>query len=172
VAYCCLALCLGLPTLAAAHAAVYAVLGDVFFFALSKEARACCCVVQVPRQQLIQVDLLDKLPMGTADLQVPAGGLTVPHIRTGRLALLAGMCSSGSQDTTAGLACSMRSRACAAAILRRSIDAQSICTSYAEHCPEDSEWAMNSCLLGNLLLQAFLSFQNTCVCVSNNKQQC
>jgi hypothetical protein len=40
-------------------------------------------MLQVPRQQLIQVDLLDKLPMGTADLQVPAGGLTVPHIRTG-----------------------------------------------------------------------------------------
>jgi hypothetical protein len=45
----------------------------------------CCSphLPQVPRQQLIQVDLLDKLPMGTADLQVPAGGLTVPHIRTG-----------------------------------------------------------------------------------------
>ncbi|WIA32613.1 hypothetical protein OEZ86_003416 [Tetradesmus obliquus] len=39
------------------------------------------CVV--PRQQLIQVDLLDKLPMGSPDLTVPAGGLTVPHIRTG-----------------------------------------------------------------------------------------
>lgn len=36
---------------------------------------------QVPRQQLIQVDLLDKLPLGTADLQVPAEGMTVPHIR-------------------------------------------------------------------------------------------
>jgi hypothetical protein len=43
----------------------------------------CCFLLQVPRQQLIQVDLLDQLPMGTADLQVPAGGLTVPHIRTG-----------------------------------------------------------------------------------------
>ena len=37
---------------------------------------------QVPRQQLIQVDLLDKLPLNTADLHVPSEGLTVPHIRT------------------------------------------------------------------------------------------
>jgi hypothetical protein len=35
----------------------------------------------VPRQQLIQVDLLDKLPLGTPNLEVPAGGMTVPHIR-------------------------------------------------------------------------------------------
>lgn len=38
-------------------------------------------VVQVPRQRLIQVDLLDKLPLGTDDLHVPAEGMTVPHIR-------------------------------------------------------------------------------------------
>eukprot|EP00879_Flechtneria_rotunda_P018686 GHRR01019609.1.p1 GENE.GHRR01019609.1~~GHRR01019609.1.p1 ORF type:complete len:296 (+),score=72.59 GHRR01019609.1:508-1395(+) len=39
--------------------------------------------LQVPRQQLIQVDLLDKLPLGTSNLSVPAEGLIVPHIRTG-----------------------------------------------------------------------------------------
>jgi hypothetical protein len=41
----------------------------------------CLLLKQVPRQRLIQVDLLDKLPLGTADLQVPAEGMTVPHIR-------------------------------------------------------------------------------------------
>jgi hypothetical protein len=39
------------------------------------------CDTQVPRQRLIQVDLLDKQPLDTADLQVPADGMTVPHIR-------------------------------------------------------------------------------------------
>jgi hypothetical protein len=55
----------------------------------------CGLALQVPRQQLIQVDLLDKLPMATADLQVPAGGLTVPHIRTGEHSVAAngGCCS-------------------------------------------------------------------------------
>jgi hypothetical protein len=58
----------------------------------------CCCVwravhvpavkQQVPRQRLIQVDLLDKLPLGTADLQVPAEGMTVRHIRCARQLLL------------------------------------------------------------------------------------
>ena len=38
--------------------------------------------LQVPRQRLIQVDLLDKLPLGVVDLQVPAEGMTVPHIRS------------------------------------------------------------------------------------------
>lgn len=38
---------------------------------------------QVPRQQVIQVLLLDALPLDTADLSAPAGGLTVGHIRSG-----------------------------------------------------------------------------------------
>lgn len=40
-----------------------------------------CAPLQVPRQRLIQVDLLDQQPLDTADLQVPPGGMTVPHIR-------------------------------------------------------------------------------------------
>ncbi|KAF8071345.1 Eef1akmt4 [Scenedesmus sp. PABB004] len=39
------------------------------------------CVV--PRQRLIQVELLDAQPLGTAALEAPPGGMTVPHIRTG-----------------------------------------------------------------------------------------
>lgn len=39
------------------------------------------CVV--PRQRLIQVDLLDRLWLDNADLVAPPGGMTVPHIRTG-----------------------------------------------------------------------------------------
>lgn len=59
---------------------------------------------QVPRQRLIQVDLLDKQPLGTNDLQVPPGGMKVPHIRCAwRLAVQT--CLTAALAATADDAC-------------------------------------------------------------------
>lgn len=58
----------------------------------------------MPRQRLIQVDLLDKQPLGTNSLQVPPGGMTVPHIRCAwRLAVRTWL--TAALAVTAGDAC-------------------------------------------------------------------